>query len=301
VDDKVAGFEAGADDFLTKPAHPAELSSRVKVLLSRSAKPATAADTEKSCRIISFIGVKGGVGTTTLALNTTVAINQVVGGNSVVLAEMRRGQGSMALMFQLTQTQGLNNLLSRGQDLSRQNVETELTKHETGIRLLLASPFPHPFAVDAPPEVFETLVRNLAKTAEYALLDLGDGLSPENKRLLAISDHVVVCLEPQHVAVALAEQMLQELHGLGLGTMRTSVVMNNRTPSSLQTSWQTVQQTLQKEVLAIISPAPELAYQANEEQLAMVQLQPDSMIAGQFRKLGEDLLALVGSVSEHVE
>jgi cellulose biosynthesis protein BcsQ len=164
----------------------------------------------------------------------------------------------------------------------------------------MASPFPHPFAVDSPPEVFETLARNLARTAEYTLLDLGYGLSPENKRLLTVSDHVVVCLEPQHVAVALAQQMLQELHGLGLGAMRTSVVMNNRTPSSLQISWQAVQQTLQKEVV-MISPAPELAYQANEEQMSMVQLQPDSMIVGQFRKLGEDLLALVGSVSEHIE
>jgi pilus assembly protein CpaE len=299
VDDKVTGFEAGADDFLTKPAHPAELASRVKVLLSRSAKPA-AAKPGKSGRVISFIGVKGGVGTTTLALNTAVAMSQVLDGSAVLLAETRPGQGSLGLMFQLSQTQGLNNLLSRGQDLSRQNVEAELVRHETGLYLLLASPFPNPFGVDAPPEVFETLARTLTRTAEYALLDLGNGLSSANKRLLATSDHIVVCLEPQHVPVALAQQMLQELHGLGLGAMRTSVVMNNRTPSSLQISWQVVQQTLQKEVV-MISPAPELAYQANEERLSMVQFQPDSMIAGQFRKLGEDLLALVGSMPEHVE
>src|SRR5512147_2968384 len=37
VDDKVAGFEAGADDYLTKPTHPAELASRVKAVIARSA------------------------------------------------------------------------------------------------------------------------------------------------------------------------------------------------------------------------------------------------------------------------
>ncbi|MFN8563049.1 MAG: response regulator [Anaerolineae bacterium] len=36
IDDKVAGFEAGADDYLTKPTHPAELASRVKAILMRS-------------------------------------------------------------------------------------------------------------------------------------------------------------------------------------------------------------------------------------------------------------------------
>src|SRR5690349_13251952 len=34
VDDKVAGFEAGADDYLTKPTHPAELDSRVQAILA---------------------------------------------------------------------------------------------------------------------------------------------------------------------------------------------------------------------------------------------------------------------------
>ena len=32
--EKVEGLEAGADDYLTKPFHPEELSARIKVLLS---------------------------------------------------------------------------------------------------------------------------------------------------------------------------------------------------------------------------------------------------------------------------
>ncbi len=36
VGDKVAGFQAGADDYLTKPIHPVELVSHVQALLQRS-------------------------------------------------------------------------------------------------------------------------------------------------------------------------------------------------------------------------------------------------------------------------
>jgi DNA-binding response OmpR family regulator len=35
IADKLAGFDAGADDYLTKPFHPRELSARLRALLSR--------------------------------------------------------------------------------------------------------------------------------------------------------------------------------------------------------------------------------------------------------------------------
>lgn len=40
VGDKVAGFKSGADDYLTKPVHLAELRARVEALL-KQAKPST--------------------------------------------------------------------------------------------------------------------------------------------------------------------------------------------------------------------------------------------------------------------
>jgi DNA-binding response OmpR family regulator len=40
VDDKVEGFEAGADDYLTKPTQPRELFAHVKAVLARGKKPA---------------------------------------------------------------------------------------------------------------------------------------------------------------------------------------------------------------------------------------------------------------------
>ena len=38
VDDKVAGFQAGADDYLAKPFNPLELEVRVEALLRRAGK-----------------------------------------------------------------------------------------------------------------------------------------------------------------------------------------------------------------------------------------------------------------------
>ena len=45
LDDKVIGFEVGANDYLTKPTHPSELQARVKTLLSRASE-------KKGCRCL---------------------------------------------------------------------------------------------------------------------------------------------------------------------------------------------------------------------------------------------------------
>src|SRR5574341_1693916 len=41
LDDKVTGFEVGADDYLTKPTHPTELLAHVRSLLARAAQKRT--------------------------------------------------------------------------------------------------------------------------------------------------------------------------------------------------------------------------------------------------------------------
>jgi two-component system alkaline phosphatase synthesis response regulator PhoP len=47
IDDKVAGFEAGADDYLGKPFNPRELEVRVKALLRRAQGTPPATDSER--------------------------------------------------------------------------------------------------------------------------------------------------------------------------------------------------------------------------------------------------------------
>src|SRR6476469_2618170 len=72
VEQKVRGLRAGADDYLIKPFHPAELLARIKSLLARFAPQDTLLARPPMGRIQAFYGAKGGVGTTTSAPNIDV-------------------------------------------------------------------------------------------------------------------------------------------------------------------------------------------------------------------------------------
>ncbi|MDQ7028467.1 MAG: response regulator [Ardenticatenia bacterium] len=70
IADKIAGLEAGADDYLAKPFHPEELAYRVKALLARYRAPTVpGANVYARGQIIAFFSSKGGVGKTTIAVN----------------------------------------------------------------------------------------------------------------------------------------------------------------------------------------------------------------------------------------
>src|ERR1043165_9190927 len=71
LNDKVVGFEVGANDYLTKPTHPSELQARVKTLLARAEKKSSAPVNQDGNRgyTIGILASRGGLGTSTLAVN----------------------------------------------------------------------------------------------------------------------------------------------------------------------------------------------------------------------------------------
>ena len=286
VDDKVAGFEAGADDYLTKPTHPAELASRVKAVLARSA--AQRHSGSDRAHVIGFLGAKGGVGTTTLALNVAASLAQ---REKAILADFRPGQSTLGLALGAGRSTGMANLLSRpASELAARLVENELVHHSSGLRLLLSSARPQETQIHVNVDTALAIVDQLQTLAQYVLLDIGTGLSRLNVQLLAKLDHLTLVVEPNRITLTLARDLLNEIEQHGLSRSRMFVVLANRTPSSLQIPWQEAEEMLEHEMTAIISPVPELAFQADEVTTPLILLQPNAIASTQYAKFAEALV-----------
>lgn len=294
VDDKVKAFETGVDDYLTKPTHPAELSARVKNVLIRSqqqrvsvAKPSEPAS--YGGLSIGFLGVKGGVGTTTLAANVGAILAQK---ESTILADLRPGQGTLGLSLGFSRAQGLGNVLSArsANEITARFVDENTVTHNSGLKLLLSSTRPQEGRLVPAPEAVSAMLRGMSELAHYRLIDLGSGLNRATVQLVRELDQTIVLVEPNRVTLTVAREVMREIETLGVSAGRTSLVIFNRVQSSLQIPWQEVEQTLNHEVTAIISPAPELAYQAAEAGFPLAHFQPSSIVAGQISKLVEELI-----------
>jgi pilus assembly protein CpaE len=291
LDDKVAGFEAGADDYLTKPTHPAELVAHVKALLARSAANRAYVPVEHA-RVIGYLGAKGGVGTSTVAINVAAAAAQT--GQDTVLADVRPGNGSISLMLGISQNNSLAALVTKPVgDLNQRAVSGQLVSHACGIRVLQAMPTPKEAALVNNVAQIEAIVKVLTGICKLLMLDLGTGITDANRRLMPICDHFVVVTDQTRVSLLQTKALLTDITAQGLSTAKVDVVAVNRAPASNQISWGNAEQIIGQKVAVVVTPAVELAYQAADVGTPMVLLRPESLSADQFRNLTNQLLQKV--------
>ena len=138
IDDKVVAFEGGADDYLTKPTHPAELASRVRAILARSEAQQRTKKTNRGLAI-GILGTKGGVGTTSLTVNLAAALLNDEQSQPII-ADFRLGVGTMGLLLGFGRSQGMSQVLQQDASaINASSIEGHLIQHQTGLRALVSS------------------------------------------------------------------------------------------------------------------------------------------------------------------
>jgi len=290
LDDKVAGFEVGADDYLTKPTHPSELQSHVKALLSRSSNFPGATKTpqhEHQGYVIGIVSARGGMGVSSIATNLAASLFKSTQAD-VVLAELTPGQGSLALELGTSNDGGLVELLNKTPgEISSDEVAEQLTMHAAGFRLLTASNRPRDFYLINQVDQYETLLKHLSNLGRYLVLDLGVGLLPFAQNLLPLINEIFVIVEGVPNTISHTRALIDDLIEFRVDKNHIAVVLNNRIRSESPMPWTEVQKDLGHSIVATLTPAPELFTQASRLKTPAVLCQPDSLTTQQILKLAE--------------
>jgi pilus assembly protein CpaE len=289
LDDKVAGFEVGANDYLTKPTHPSELQARVKTLLSRvSEKKGSSAYNAEENRgyVIGILGGRGGLGVTTLAVNIAAGLLTRT-KSEVVVAEMLPGQGALALELGLNYTKGLVDLLSinRIAEITRDRVREALTPHGSGLKVLLSSDRPRDMHLINQVSNYEAVISRLAGLARFTVLDMSVGIQPFATKVLPLCDDVLIVLEGVPNTIIHTKALIDDIAALGINKRKINVVLNNRIRSDTQLASSQVQIKLDHDIISTLTPAPELFVQATRMQTPAILCQPESLTNRQISKL----------------
>jgi DNA-binding response OmpR family regulator/CO dehydrogenase nickel-insertion accessory protein CooC1 len=293
LDDKVTGFEAGADDYLTKPTHPSELNAHVKALLSRTTKGKVSTlplPTEKRALTIGVLSPRGGQGVSTVAVNLGDAL-RLATKTEVIVAELRPGMGTIGPDMGEPNPKVLTELISTNlAEMTRQKIKEELFVHENGLRLLFGSVQPKDAALVNSIAPMEALVNRLSYLTPYLVLDLGAGLTPLIQKLATSCNLLFVVAEPVANAVAHSRMLIDDLAELGISKQIIKVVAVNRIRSDTQLNMAQMEEQLGQAPVVAITPAPELIYVSIRTKTTVISSRPDSLSAQQFTKLAAAVL-----------
>ena len=288
LDDKVTGFEAGVDDYITKPTHPTELHAHVKALLARSVKAEVAvAPAKKKSLLVGIVSVRGGLGVSTVALNLGSYL-QTETEDDVVVAEMQPGLGTIGRDLGFEEFDEFASLLkSAPEDITTDDVEAALNKHKSGLRLLLASEQPSDTPLIGALPQYKAILRQLIGIPDFLILDLGASVSRMSQALLPECDHIIVVIEGVTNTIAHSKLLLKDLLELGIDKKNFTIVMNNRVRSEQLLSLSQVEKGLEAHIGATFTPSPELHAQAIRLNTVGILVQPESIVKQQYKKLAE--------------
>jgi DNA-binding response OmpR family regulator len=293
VDDKVTGYDAGVDEYLTKPIHPAELVARVKALLSRNKLRAPTTPVERGY-CIAVIAPRGGMGSSTLTLNLGVALTMRL-KREVVCAELRPGHGVWAPELGFSTTAGLRNLLMlKPGEINPQTVENELVRTTYGVRLLMATNELRDVELAKNSLQIEAIVRILPLVSVVTLLDIGACMLSNLEKVLNLCDEIILITEPFPATVKRTIQYMKDIGKMSQGKNKLlTVVIVNRIRADIQLTITQMQEQIGLPIAQLIPPAPEMAYQAANYNVPLIAVQPDGLVAQQFRRLAEMVAARV--------
>ena len=293
LDDKVTGFEVGADDYLTKPTHPSELQAHVRALLARSEKKeeGTVEDNkEHRGFVIGVLAARGGLGVSSVAANLAAALSSRAQVD-VILAEMTPGHGTLGLDLGLNDGKRLNELLAGATvEITREKVQAALIPHVSGINLLAASENPRDIHLVSQAAHYEALVSRLSTLARFVVLDLGVGLPLFVQRLLPMCAERIVVVEGTPNSIHHSKILIDEIAAIGIDRKAITAVLNNRVRSESQMPWTQVQEKLAHSIATTFTPAPELFFQAARMLTPAVVCQPTNVTAQQFLKLADQVM-----------
>src|SRR3954464_9058451 len=223
VEQRVRGLRAGADDYLIKPFHPAELLARIKSLLARFA-PREAAARPPLGRILAFYGAKGGVGTTTIAINAAIALHRELGRKACLVdGNLQFGDHRVFLDLGLDR-RSIVDIVS-APSIDQDLVKQVLVKHDSGVDLLLAPPSPETAEL-VTPEHMPQILDILRGLYDYVLVDIDKRLDDVNLGIVEQAETLFVVMTADLSCLKNVRLVLETVGHLGYEKSKIQLVLN---------------------------------------------------------------------------
>jgi pilus assembly protein CpaE len=212
-------MRSGVREFLSQPIDPMVVREMLERLVKQRGIPP--AEVEK---LVVVAGAKGGVGTTTVAVNLAVQLARGV-GKRVVLFDLGRPLGHAALLLDLETRFSFRAAVESLDRLDSHLFSGLLANHKSGLQLLAGASHADEWDRMTPP--FLSRVVNVAQSSfDCVVADVGTNFSSEWAPVLRLARQVILVTETNVPSLWSLERQVTMLRALGIDSARLRLVVN---------------------------------------------------------------------------
>jgi pilus assembly protein CpaE len=216
-----AALEAGASDILSLPLSQHEITKTLIKLRQSKVRDAHASGIEGE--VTAIYGVRGGLGTTTLAVNLAVQLAAAT-STSVALADLDLQRGDVATFLNLSHIESIASIASSSGDVDEIFLHGTLTRHASGISVL-----PAPQQIEEGDTVghdeVKLAIRLLRSQFRHTVVDTPRTITGSTVAAFELADHVLLLTDLSIPSVRAARRFLDLLERLNVGTSRVELVV----------------------------------------------------------------------------
>lgn len=217
----------GVKEFFPYPPKVKKVRRALERFRSRSKKESKKESVTKG-RIIGILGGKGGVGTTTVAVNLAVSLAEKNGDQSVVLFDMNMFFGEIPLFMEIKPRHHWGEITKNISRLDNTFLMNILCKHSSGV-CVLPSPNHLLNSHRIPTEtMIEHLLSLMQKKFDFVVVDGGKHLNEPFLKVLEMSDSVLLVSELNFLSLANTKNLLESFRKLGRPRKECVKVLINR-------------------------------------------------------------------------
>ncbi|HJW23242.1 MAG TPA: response regulator [Candidatus Limnocylindrales bacterium] len=294
VEDRIRLLEAGADDVVARPVDDRELDARLEALelrhrRSQELNPGVVVMPTRRAgrRLVVVYSPKGGVGTTTVAVNLALVL-AARQPDQVALLDLGGEIGQVATHLDVQPRMTLADLARDDHSLGDPGTfTTYLTRHSSGLRILAAP------GTGAAPTLDRDAITRLLDTALSAsptvVVDAGSRLGEATEAVIALADDLVVVVSPEFAALKAVRAVFDHLAATGLATAEPRIVLNELFAHEMLTPTD-IEAALGRPVTVRIPHDPMQYQRAVNEGRPLLLLAPRSSQAQRFQLLARVLL-----------
>ncbi|WP_459938858.1 AAA family ATPase [Desulfonatronum parangueonense] len=291
-------IRAGAREFFGPDTDDAEITAALERFAVRHGKIKAGENPKRNSRIFSVMGSKGGVGTTTFAVNLAVSLAEKHGVESVALLDLNLF-GDIPLFLEIEPSYTWKEITKNISRLDSTFLRNILAADPSGVRVL-PSPGYLGSQYMATPEIIERLLNVMRKMFDFIVVDLGQHMDDNALKVLELSDTLFLVSVQSLPCLATTNKFLRSFQDIGYPAPENIKVILNRHLKNGSIGMDDVEEALSKKVFWKIPNDYQTTVSAINKGKPLSRFAPKEQITKNFRELA-DALVVKADVKEQIK